>query len=125
MKNLLTTKNNKFFENKYQVIKDDENDTIHNKNKILHIIRTQTKSNFNNKYRLMFKSSNMKKRNLIQNYFSLLKQDIKFDYEPINSTSRKLHRRKQYRQRQTIYKNSGFRDSRSRTVLGILPHDKR
>ena len=91
MKNLLTTKNNKFFENKYQVIKDDKNDTIHNKNKILHIIRTQTKSNFNNKYRLMFKSSNMKKRNLIQNYFSLLKQDIKFDYEPINSTSRKLH----------------------------------
>ena len=92
MKNLLTTKRNKFFDNKYQVINADKNDTIHNKNKILHIIRTQTKSNFNNKYKLMFKSSNIKKRNLIQNYFSLLKQDIiKFDYEPINSTSRKLY----------------------------------
>ena len=91
MKNLLTTKRNKFFDNKYQIIKDDKNDTNHNKNKILHIIRTQTKSNFNNKYKLMFKSSNIKKRNLIQNYFSLLKQDIKFDYEPINSTGRRKY----------------------------------
>ena len=90
MKNLLTTKKNKYMENKYQVIKD-KNDTINNKNRILNIIRTQTKSNFNNKYRLMFKSSNKKKRNVIQNYFSLIKRDMHYDYEPINSTSRKLY----------------------------------
>ena len=43
MKNLLkTTKKNKFMENKYQVIQDDRNNTINNKNKILNIIRTQT-----------------------------------------------------------------------------------
>ena len=91
MKNLLTAKRNKFMENKYQVIKDDKNDTINNKNKILNIIRTQTKSNFNNKYRLKFKSSNKKKRNVIQNYFSLIKKDMKFDNGHINTTGRKLY----------------------------------
>ena len=87
MKKLLTTKRMKMIENKYQVIKDDKNN-INNKNKILNIIRTQTKSNFNNKYRLMFKSSNKKKRNVIQNYFSLIKRDIKYNYDQINSTRR-------------------------------------
>ena len=92
MKNLLkTTKKNKFMENKYQVIQDERNNTIYDKNKILNIIRTQTKSNFNNKYRLMFKSSNKKKRNDIQNYFSLIKKDMKFDYEPIIATNRKVY----------------------------------
>ena len=90
MKNLLKEQNNKFLDNKYEVIKDEKDDTINNKNKILNIIRIQTKSNFNNKYRVMFKSSNKKKRNLIQNYFSLIKKDLKYNYEPINLTSRKL-----------------------------------
>ena len=90
MKNLLKEQNNKFLDNKYEVIKDEKDDTINNKNKILNIIRIQTKSNFNNKYRVMFKSSNKKKRNLIENYFSLIKKDLKYNYEPINLTSRKL-----------------------------------
>ena len=90
MKNLLKEQNNKFLDNKYEVIKDEKDDTINNKNKILNIIRIQTKSNFNNKYRVMFKSSNKKKRNLIKNYFSLIKKDLKYNYEPINLTSRKL-----------------------------------
>ena len=90
MKNLLKEQNNKFLDNKYEVIKDEKDDTINNKNKILNIIRIQTKSNFNNKYRVMFKSSNKKKRNLIQNYFSLIKKDLKYNYKPINLTSRKL-----------------------------------
>jgi hypothetical protein len=90
MKKLLTANNNKNLDNKYEVIKDEKDDTINNKNKILNIIRIQTKSNFNNKYRVMFKSSNKKKRNLIQNYFSLIKKDLKYNYEPINLTSRKL-----------------------------------
>ena len=99
MKNLLkTTKKNKFMENKYQVIQDERNNTIYDKNKILNIIRTQTKSNFNNKYRLMFKSSNKKKRNVIQNYFSLIKRDLKNDNEPINSTDRKIY----------IFRNNNF-----------------
>ena len=99
MKNLLkTTKKNKFMENKYQVIQDERNNTIYDKNKIMNIIRTQTKSNFNNKYRLMFKSSNKKKRNVIQNYFSLIKKDLKNDHEPINSTDRKIY----------IFRNNNF-----------------
>ena len=91
MINLLKVKKNKYMENKYQVIKDDQKNTINNKNKILDIIRTQTKSNFNNKYRLKFKSSNKKKRNLIQNYFSLIKRDLKYENKPINSSGRKLY----------------------------------
>ena len=91
MSNILKAPNNNFFDNKYEVVKDEKSDTINNKSKILNIIRTQTKSNFNNKYRVMFKSSNKKKRNLIQNYFSLIKKDLKYNYEPINLTSRKLY----------------------------------
>ena len=91
MKNIFKTKNNIFFDNKYEVVKDEKSDTINNKSKILNIIRTQTKSNFNNKYRVMFKSANKKKRNLIQNYFSLIKKDLKYNYEPTNLTSRKLY----------------------------------
>ena len=92
-KSLLTTKKNNILENKYQIIQDDKNDVNPNnsKSKILKIIRTQTRSNFNNKYRLMFKSSNKKKRNDIQNYFSLIKKDMKFDYEPIIATNRKVY----------------------------------
>ena len=91
--NLLMAKKNTFMENKYQIIQDDKNDVNPNnsKSKILKIIRTQTRSNFNNKYRLMFKSSNKKKRNDIQNYFSLIKKDMKFDYEPIIATNRKVY----------------------------------
>ena len=91
MKKLLTANNYKNLDIKYEVIKDEKNDTINNKNKILNIIRTQTKSNFNNKYRVKFKSSNKKKRNLIQNYFSLIKKDLKYNYEPNNLTNRKLY----------------------------------
>ena len=106
MKNLLkTTKKNKFMENKYQVIQDERNNTIYDKNKILNIIRTQTKSNFNNKYRLMFKSSNKKKRNVIQNYFSLIKRDLKNDKEPINSTDRKIY----------VFRNNNFPELSFRT----------
>ena len=92
-KSLLTTKKNNILENKYQIIQDDKNAVNPNnsKSKILKIIRTQTRSNFNNKYRLMFKSSNKKKRNDIQNYFSLIKKDMKFDYEPIIATNRKVY----------------------------------
>ena len=91
MQKLLTANNYKNLDIKYEVIKDEKNDTINNKNKILNIIRTQTKSNFNNKYRVKFKSSNKKKRNLIQNYFSLIKKDLKYNYEPNNLTNRKLY----------------------------------
>ena len=38
----------------------------------------------------MFKSSDKKKRNLIRNYFSLIKRDLRYDNDPINSTGRKL-----------------------------------
>ena len=92
--NLLMAKKNTFMENKYQIIQDDKNDFDTNnssKNKILKIIRTQTRSNFNNKYKLLFKSSDKKKRNDIQNYFSLIKKDMKFDYEPIIATNRKVY----------------------------------
>ena len=106
MKNLLkTTKKNKFMENKYQVIQDDRNNTINNKNKILNIIRTQTKSNFNNKYKLMFKSANKKKRNVIQNYFSLIKRDLKNDNGPINSADRKIY----------VFRNNNFPELSFRT----------
>jgi hypothetical protein len=106
MKNLLkTTKKNNLMENKYQVIQDDRNNTINNKNKILNIIRTQTKSNFNNKYKLMFKSANKKKRNVIQNYFSLIKRDVKNDNEPINSTDRKIY----------VFRNNNFPELSFRT----------
>ena len=50
MKKLLKKKKNSFSEEKYEVIKDDKSSTKYNKSKILNIIRTQTKSNFNNKY---------------------------------------------------------------------------
>ena len=91
--NLLMAKKNTFMENKYQIIQDDKNDVNPNnsKSKILKIIRTQTRSNFNNKYKLLFKSSDKKKRNDIQNYFSLIKKDMKFDYEPIIATNRKVY----------------------------------
>ena len=91
MKNIFKEQNNKFFDDKYEVVKDEKSDTINNKSKILNIIRTQTKSNFNNKYRVMFKSANKKKRNLIQNYFSLIKKDLKYNYEPNNLIGRKLY----------------------------------
>ena len=91
MKNIFKEQHNKFLDDKYEVVKDEKSDTINNKSKILNIIRTQTKSNFNNKYRVMFKSANKKKRNLIQNYFSLIKKDLKYNYEPNNLIGRKLY----------------------------------
>ena len=91
MKNIFKEQNNKFFDDKYEVVKDEKSDTLNNKSKILNIIRTQTKSNFNNKYRVMFKSANKKKRNLIQNYFSLIKKDLKYNYDPTNLIGRKLY----------------------------------
>ena len=105
MKKLLKKKKNSFSEEKYEVIKDDKSSTKYNKSKILNIIRTQTKSNFNNKYKLMFKSCNKKKRNFIQNYFSLIKKDLKDDYEKMNSTSRKIYSKKNKMQfNDTIFK---------------------
>ena len=69
----------------YSIIKDNRNNCFYDKNKILNALKTQTKSNFNNKYRLIFKSPNTKKRNLIQNYFAFIKKDLKKDFGNISS----------------------------------------
>ena len=69
----------------YSVIKDNRNNNFYDKNQILNVLRTQTKSNFNNKYKLCFKSPNTKKRNLVQNYFAFIKKDLKKDFGNMSS----------------------------------------
>ena len=70
MNNLLNAKKYKYFNN----IVIDGNNKNFDKNKIFNLLKIQTKSNFNNKYNLLFKSSNIKKRKIIQNYFSMIKK---------------------------------------------------
>ena len=67
---------------------------IYDKNKIFNILRVQTKSNFNNKYKLLFKSSNIKKRNLIQNYFSSIKKNKKSNFDNTTTCIRKYDLKK-------------------------------
>jgi len=106
MNNILKSKKNK---NTYHIIKDNinnNNNNINNKNKILNVLRIQTKSNFNNKYKLIFKSSNKKNRNLIQNYFSLIKKELRKDFESLSSEKIKNNTKKKViRNRVELFNN--------------------
>ena len=88
---IMTAKRNKYSKNKYHIINDKLNSKNEdNKEKILDILRAQTKSNFNNKYKLLFKSQNSKKRNMVKNYFSIIKKNIKMNFGDI------IHPKKHY-----------------------------
>lgn len=82
--NSLKIKNYEHNDNDYYIIKDSKDNDEYDKDKIRNIIEIQTKSNFNNKYKLMFKSSNIKKRNTISNYFSLIKRNLKKNFKTVN-----------------------------------------
>jgi hypothetical protein len=90
MNKLLKGKKNTFYNN----IVIDGNNENYDKNKIFNILKVQTKSNFNNKYKLFFKSSNLKKREIIQNYFSLIKKSDIANTEEISFLSNRNYEEK-------------------------------
>jgi hypothetical protein len=94
LNNLLKAKDNEY-KSKYQIIKDNNHSNKFDKNKILDILKFQTKSNFNNKYKLIFKSSDIKKRNLIKDYFSLIKKNLKEEYKAVETPKKNLDKKKE------------------------------
>ena len=85
-------KNNSSRKNKNSVIIDDSkiNNFDNEKNIILNVFKTQSKSNFNNKYKIIYKSSNSKKRESIQKYFSSIKKVNYLSLSKSNFKNKKL-----------------------------------
>ena len=73
----LGRRNKTYKKNKNSVIIDDSkiNNFCNEKNIILNVLETQSKSNFNNKYKIIYRSANSKKRESIQKYFSNIKKN--------------------------------------------------
>jgi len=92
LNNLLKAKDNEY-KSQYQIIKDNKHCNRFDKNKILNILNFQTKSNFNNKYKLIFKSSDIKKRNLIKNYFSLIKKNLKEEFKTVETPKKNYYKK--------------------------------
>ena len=91
--NLLKAKDN-IYKSKYQIIKDNNYSDRFDKNKILKILKFQTQSNFNNKYKLIFKSSDINKRNSIRKYFSLIKKNLKEEFKTVETPTKNLYQKK-------------------------------
>ena len=89
---LLKAKDNDY-KSKYQIIKDNNYSHRFDKNKILNILKTQTQSNFNNKYKLIFQSSNINKRNSIRKYFSLIKKNLKEEFKTVETPTNKIYQK--------------------------------
>ena len=87
---LLKAKDNDY-KNKYQIIKDNNYSDKFDKNKILNILKTQTQSNFNNKYKLIFESSDINKRNTIRKYFSLIKKNLKEEFKIVETPTNNIY----------------------------------
>jgi hypothetical protein len=90
--NLLKAKDNDY-KSKYQIIKDNNYSHRFDKNKILYILKTQTQSNFNNKYKLIFQSSNINKRNSIRKYFSLIKKNLKEEFKTVETPTNNIYQK--------------------------------
>ena len=90
--NLLKAKDNEY-KSKYQIVKDNNYNDRFDKDKILNILKTQTQSNFNNKYKLIFKSSDINKRNSIRKYFSLIKKNLKKEFKTVETPSKNIYQK--------------------------------
>ena len=90
--NLLKAKDNEY-KSKYQIVKDNNYNDRFDKDKILNILKTQTQSNFNNKYKLIFKSSDINKRNSIRRYFSLIKKNLKKEFKTVETPSKNIYQK--------------------------------
>ena len=90
--NILKAINNDY-KSKYQIIKDNNYSDRLDKNKILNILKTQTQSNFNNKYKLIFKSSDINKRNSIRKYFSLIKKNLKEEFKTVETPTENIYQK--------------------------------
>jgi hypothetical protein len=137
LNNLLKVKDNEY-KTKYQIIKDNNHSNRFDKNKILDILKFQTKSNFNNKYKLIFKSSDNKKRNLIKNYFSLIKKNLKEEYKAVETPKKNLDKKKEtninmninrdfdlfYNINKTCISNYKFKSKRLLRTIPILINSK-
>jgi len=137
LNNLLKAKGNEY-KTKYQIIKDNKHSNRFDKNKILNILKFQTKSNFNNKYKLIFKSSDIKKRNLIKNYFSLIKKNLKEEYKTVETPQKNLYKKNEtnanmninrdfdlfYNINKTCISNYKFKSKRLLRTIPILINSK-
>ena len=137
LNNLLKDKGNEY-KTKYQIIKDNKHSNRFDKNKILNILKFQTKSNFNNKYKLIFKSSDIKKRNLIKNYFSLIKKNLKEEYKTVKTPQKNLYKKNEtnanmninrdfdlfYNINKTCISNYKFKSKRLLRTIPILINSK-
>jgi len=137
LNNLLKAKGNEY-KTKYQIIKDNKHRNRFDKNKILNILKFQTKSNFNNKYKLIFKSSDIKKRNLIKNYFSLIKKNLKEEYKTVETPQKNLYKKNEtnanmninrdfdlfYNINKTCISNYKFKSKRLLRTIPILINSK-
>ena len=137
LNNLLKDKGNEY-KTKYQIIKDNKHSNRFDKNKILNILKFQTKSNFNNKYKLIFKSSDIKKRNLIKNYFSLIKKNLKEEYKTVETPQKNLYKNNEtnanmninrdfdlfYNINKTCISNYKFKSKRLLRTIPILINSK-
>ena len=85
-------RNSSFLKNKNSVIIDDSkiNNFCNEKNIILNVMETQSQSNFNNKYKIIYKSADSKKRENIQKYFSNIKKTNNLDLPKQNFKNYKL-----------------------------------
>ena len=86
------TRNKNYKKNKNSIIIDDSkiNNFYNEKNIILNVMETQSKSNFNNKYKIIYRSANSKKRESIQKYFSNIKKKNNLNLSNQNMKNIKL-----------------------------------
>ena len=95
---LVTKKNCFSFEKRKKVVDDSKVNNISKEKKILlKELNFQDKSNFNNKFRLLYKSPNLKKREQVKKYFSLIKKMKNLD----------LFGKKLINKRKSLYNDKG------------------
>ena len=135
LNNLLKDKDNEY-KSKYNIIKDNNHSNKFDKNKILDILNFQTKSNFNNKYKLIFKSSDIKKRNLIRNYFSLIKSNLKEEFKTLDTPKKNSYNKNEtnmniirdfdlfYNINKTCITNYKFKSKRLLRTIPIIINSK-